>query len=261
MLAAEVAVTNVTGETMFSQMMPVLVLGVLWAIVVVPMLLSYWNQRASERSVNRWRGAMRAFASHKSLGALAKPAPLDDLTSSVTPKSRPSRPQVFVPGGATRLTPATRRPVPAAMEAVMYPDQVGRADMSEARRQMMMRRRRTLTVLSVGAVVGLLWGLTSGGSFAWFISLFSIGGLGSYVWFLRTQAIRDRERRQNRLRRTGFEFDRGYDATEQEEYYSFDTDVRIDDDDVQLLGIADTIDLTGVYSAEEFDESPMRRAV
>lgn len=247
---------------MLSPMMTVLVLAVLWAIVVVPMLLKYWGERASERSVAHWRGAMRAAASRKSLGNLARPAPLDDFAAtSVTAKSRPSRPQVFVPGGAARLAPATRRPVPAAMEAVMYPDQVGRADMSEARRQMMARRRRTLLTLAVGAVVGLLWGLSSGGSMAWIISLTSVGGLGSYMWFLRTQAIRDRERRESRLRRHGVDFSAGYEVTAEAEYYEYSSEVRIDDEDVRLVGIADTIDLTGVYSAEELEESPMRRAV
>lgn len=246
---------------MLSPMMTVLVLAVLWAIVVVPMLLRFWHERASERSVAHWRGAMRAVASHKSLGALAKHVPLDDLTaSSVTAKSRPTRPQVFVPGGATRPSPATRRPVPAAMEAVMYPDQVARSDMSEARRQMMARRRRTLTVLGAGAVIGLLWGLAVGGSFAWTVGLVSVAGLGGYVWFLRTQAIRDRERRQNRLRRTGVDFGRGYDVTETP-VHGFDSEVRIDDDDVELIGLADTIDLTGMYAAEDIDDQPMRRAV
>jgi len=247
---------------MLSPMMTVLVLAVLWAIVVVPMLLKYWNERAGERSVAHWRGAMRALATRKSLGALARPAPLDDLgASSVTAKSRPSRPQVFVPGGASRVAPATRRPVPAAMEAVMYPDRIGRADMSEARRQMMQRRRRTLTTLGAGAVIGMLWGIAAGGTFAWTIAAISVAGLGGYLYFLRTQALRDRDRRENRVRRSGLEYNRGYDATETADYYVGDTEVRIDDEDVALVGIADTIDLTGLYSDEQFDDRPMRRAV
>ena len=36
---------------MLSPMMTVLVLAVLWAIVVVPMLVKFWTERAGERSV------------------------------------------------------------------------------------------------------------------------------------------------------------------------------------------------------------------
>ncbi len=37
--------------------------------------------------------------------------------------------------------------------------------------------------------------------------------------------------------------------------------MRIDDEDIELRGMADTIDLTGLYVEEEFDERSMRRAV
>jgi len=37
--------------------------------------------------------------------------------------------------------------------------------------------------------------------------------------------------------------------------------VRIDDEDIELRGMADTIDLTGLYVEEEYDEHAMRRAV
>jgi hypothetical protein len=37
--------------------------------------------------------------------------------------------------------------------------------------------------------------------------------------------------------------------------------VRIDDEDIELRGMADTVDLTGLYVEEQFDERSMRRAV
>ena len=49
----------------------------------------------------------------------------------------------------------------------MYSDRIAKADMSEARRQMMARRRRSLTLLTAGTVLGLLWGIAAGGALAW----------------------------------------------------------------------------------------------
>jgi hypothetical protein len=246
---------------MLSPMMTVLVLAVLWAIVVVPMLVKFWTERAGERSVARFGSAMQALTNRRSLGALARPAPIDDHGSRSEPK-RSSRPQVFVPGGATRVAPAARRPVPAAMEAVMYPERVAKADMSEARRQMMARRRRSLTLLIAGTMIGLLWGVAMGGMLGWTVAMLFTAGLGGYLFFLRNQALRDRDRRESRLTRSGVNYSRGYDATEEFPAYSeSETVVRIDDDDVALHGIADTVDLTGLYQDEQFDERPMRRAV
>jgi hypothetical protein len=246
---------------MLSPMMTVLVLAVLWAIVVVPMLVKFWTERAGERSVARFGTAMQALTTRRSLGALARPAPVDNHDSRSEAK-RSSRPQVFVPGGANRVAPAARRPVPAAMEAVMYPERVARADMSEARRQMMARRRRSLILLVAGTVLGLLWGVAASGMLAWTVGLLFAGGLGGYLFFLRNQALRDRDRRESRLTRSGVNYSRGYDATEEFPAYTEpETVVRIDDDDVELHGIADTVDLTGLYKDEQFDERPMRRAV
>ncbi|MBV9823029.1 MAG: hypothetical protein JO144_12380 [Actinobacteria bacterium] len=243
---------------MISPTMTVLVLVVLWLIVLVPMLIKHKDDRAGERSVARFGGAMRALSSR---GAVTDTVAAEDRAGR-----RSSSAQVFIPGGPPRLPqvpPAGRRPVPAAMEAVMYPDQIAKADMSDARRQMMARRRRSLTILIAGTVLGLLWGVGAGGALAWTFSLLFLASLAGYVFFLRNQALRDRDRRQQRQQRSGLARPRGYDATEQ---FPFRAEpeadvVRIDDEDVELRGIADTIDLTGLYVEEEYDDRSMRRAV
>ena len=241
---------------MFSPMMTVVVLAVLWLIVVIPMLVKRKDDRAGERSAARFGSAMRALSSTRSLVMLTRTAP-PEFEDEPTPVNNHA--QIFVPGKPT----ADRRPVPAAMEATMYPDRFDKADLSEARRQMMARRRRSLTLLTVGLVVGLLWGVATGGTLAWTMAVVFIAALGGYLAFLRNQALRDRERRANRARRhaTG-RLDEGYDATEQ---YIVQTEsttvVRIDDEDIELRGMADTVDLTGLYVEEAFDERAMRRAV
>lgn len=245
---------------MISPTMTVLVLTVLWLIVVIPMLVKRKDDRAGERSVARFGGAMRALSSRSPLAANTRPAAADDRS-----RRRPANhAQVFIPGGPSRpqVPPAGRRPVPAAMEAVMYPDQIAKADMSDARRQMMARRRRSLAILAAGTVIGLLWVLTAGGALAWMMALLFTASLASYLLFLRNQALRDRDRREQRQQRSGLTKPRGYDATEQFPYLADpDTVVRIDDEDVQLRGVADTVDLTGLYVEEQFDERSMRRAV
>jgi hypothetical protein len=255
-------VTDVTGDAMLSPMMTVVVLAVLWLIVVVPMVIKRKDERAGERSVARFGGAMRSL-SVRSLGALARPAAIDDEDSRRAGTNRPTtRPQVFVPGGPASVSPAARRPVPAAMEAVMYPDRIAKADMSQARRHMMDRRRRSLILLISGTLLGALWGVAAGGMLAWTAATVLGVGLLGYVSFLRSQALRDRERRETRLSKSGLGESRSYDATEQIPRYSdSETVVRIDDDDVELIGMADTVDLTGLYQDEHFDERPMRRAV
>lgn len=144
----------------------------------------------------------------------------------------------------------------------MYPDRINKADMSEARRQMMARRRRSLSLLIVGTIVGLVWAIAGGGAVGWTVGALFTASLGGYLYFLRSQALRDRERRQSRLSRSGLSYDDGYDVTEQiPVYHEAENVVRIDDDDVELHGIADTVDLTGLYQEEEFDDRAMRRAV
>jgi hypothetical protein len=246
---------------MFSPMMPVVVLAVLWLIVVVPMLIKRNDDRAGERSVRRFGGAMRTLAStRRSLGSLARPA-AGHADAEV--EDRPSdRNHDTVPGTAATAPPASRRPVPAAMEAAMYPERIGKADMSDARRQMMARRRRSLTLLVVGAAIGLIWGIAVGGMLAWTVGMLFAAGLVGYLSFLRRQALRDRGRREARMARSGLGQDHSYEVTERLAHYAdVETVVRIDDDDPALHGLADTIDLTGLYQDEEFDDRAMRRAV
>jgi hypothetical protein len=244
---------------MISPTMTVLVLAVLWLIVVIPMLVKHKDDRAGERSVARFGGAMRALSSRSPLAAQTRPAAAEDRAR------RPAtHAQVFIPGDPSRpqVPPAGRRPVPAAMEAVMYPDQIAKADMSDARRQMMVRRRRSLGILVAGMIIGLLWGLAAGGALAWTVGLLFLASLAGYLLFPRNQALHDRARQQHRQQRSGLATPRGYDATEQFPYRAeAETVVRIDDEHVDLRGVADTVDLTGLYVEEQFDERSMRRAV
>ena len=245
---------------MISPTMTVLVLAVLWLIVVIPMLVKHKDDRAGERSVARFGGAMRALSTRSPLATQTRPAPAEGRI-----RRRPAtHAQVFIPGDPSRpqVPPAGRRPVPAALEAVMYPDQIAKADMSDARRQMMARRRRSLAILTVGTVIGLLWGLAAGGALAWTVGLVFLASLAGYLLFLRNQALHDRARQRQRQQRSRLATPRGYDATEQFPYQAdAETVVRIDDEDIALRGIADTVDLTGLYVEEQFDERSMRRAV
>lgn len=236
---------------MTSPMLTVIVLAVLWLIVVVPMVLRRNDERAGERSVARFGSAMRALASRR-----AAPRDPDDALA-VLPRSGSSAATLTVPNARPGGYVTTRRPVPAARESLMYP--ADRQDLSEARRQMLARRRRSLTVLGAGTVLFFLVSLVMGGAAFWTIDLLFVAGLASYVWFLRTQALRDRDRRENRLARAGSVPVRGYDATAEPSFVARpESVVRIDEDDVHLEHL-DTVDLTGLYSEADEDE-PIRRA-
>lgn len=214
---------------MLSPMTTVFVLAVLWLIVLVPMVVRRRDERRRDRSVAGFGRAMRA------LGRRASADPLE------------SRSDVFVPSPPRDVS--ARRPVPAAQEALMYP--VDRSEMSAARLRMMARRRRSLATLILGTIVFVAAGLLLGG--LWWLPAAGFGaGLGGYFYFLRSQALRDRERRATRQRRAGERRPvSSFDATE--ELARFDdaptTLVRIDDDDVELHDL-DTIDLTGLYSED-----------
>jgi hypothetical protein len=247
---------------MVSPMMTVVVLAVLWLIVVIPMLIKRSDDRAGERSVARFGGAMRSLSS-RSLGILARPIAEDEQENPAREAraSRAARAQVFVPGGSMNAANAARQPVPAAMEAVMYPDRVAKEDLSQARRQMMARRRRSLFVLGLGTIAGLLWGVAVGGMLAWGVGVLFTAGLVGYLGFLRNQALRDRDRRQTRLSRSGSARAGADEATQTAAFYAGETAVRIDDEDAELRGLADTVDLTGLYVEEPYDDRAMRRAV
>jgi hypothetical protein len=238
---------------MTSPFLTVLVLAVLWLIVVVPMVVRRNDTRAGERSIARFGSAMRALAARR-----AVPAHPDDVPT-VLPRSGAAPAAISVPVSG-------RRPIPAARESAMYPPD--RHEMSEARRQMLARRRRSLAVLGAGSAVFLLAGLVAGGTAVWTLALLFIAGLAGYVWFLRSQALRDRDRREARLVRAHAQrAARGHDLTAPPVRRAPgmgtlarelpDSVVRIDDDDVQLSHI-DTVDLTGLYREE--DDVPMRRA-
>ena len=226
---------------MLSPMMTVFVLAVLWAIVVVPMIFRGRDERSRERSVDGFGRAMRAMGRRPQLNEAV-------------------RQEVYVPRTPPAEAPAhpTRRPVPAAQEALMYP--VDRSEMSAARAQMMARRRRSLSILGVGTLVFLPVALFVGG-LTWLLGAPFTIGLAGYLYFLRTQATRDRARRENRQQRAEATRSRGYDVTEQPVEFAEagPTVVRIDDDDFELQNF-DTIDLTGLYTEELADETAARRA-
>jgi len=232
-------------------MMTVFVLAVLWLIVVVPMLVRRNDERRRDRSLAGFGRAMRA------LGRRATA----DADVFVPAEARRKAAEPAEAAGAARPAPpvATRRPVPAAQEALMYP--VERCEMSPARADMMRRRRRSLAVLGGGSVFFLPFAAIVGGVM-WLPALFFLGGLGGYVWFLRTQARRDQDRRAGRVSRAYETRSAGYDATA-DEPQAFaptpETIVRIDDDDIELHSM-DTIDLTGVYGEDLDEQAAARRA-
>jgi len=221
-------------------MMTVFVLAVLWAIVVVPMIFRGRDERSRERSVDGFGRAMRAMGRRPHV-------------------SEAVRQEVYVPRSHSAEMPAhpNRRPVPAAQEALMYP--VDRNELSAARAHMMARRRRSLSILGVGTLVFLPVALFVGG-LTWLLALPFTLGMAGYLYFLRSQALRDRSRRQTRQQRAEATRTRGMDVTEQPVEFAEmgPTVVRIDDDDLELQSF-DTIDLTGLYT-EDLDQTAARRA-
>ena len=132
-----------------------------------------------------------------------------------------------------------------------------RTEMSDARREMMARRRRSLTILIAGSIISLLLAFAVGGVlFALAATGFCLG-LGGYVYFLRTQALRDRERRAWREDRTTERVVHHHETVTEDEYFDEipATMVRIDDDHIDLHNL-DTIDLTGI--AEEIGYRDLR---
>ncbi|MEO9138874.1 MAG: hypothetical protein ABI345_07370 [Jatrophihabitans sp.] len=225
-----------------SPFMTVIILTVLWLIVVVPMILRRNDEKKRERSVAEWGRGMRA------LGRRAGAANSDARADVFVPRASPT----------TTLAAPARRPVPAAQEALMYPPD--RSELSEARADMLARRRRSLTLLLGGSIVFGLVALLMGGRM-WLLAAPFLLGLAGYTMFLRNQALRDRSRRENRQVRAASRRSVGYDVTEQ--VSSFDeapgTVVRIDDDDIELHSM-DTIDLTGLYNEEAVTAATQRRA-
>jgi Flp pilus assembly protein TadB len=225
---------------MLSPFMTVVVLAVLWLIVVVPMVLRRNDERRRERSIEGFGRAMRALG--RRAGTPDEP-----------------RTEVYVPRqNRAELAAPARRPVPAAQEALMYPPD--RSELSEARTQMLARRRRSLGILIGGSLIFTLAALVMGGAM-WLIDAPFLIGFAGYVLFLRNQALRDRSRRETRQLRAAARRPVGYDATEEVGRFeqAADSVVRIDDDDVELMSM-DTIDLTGLYSEELAPAAVQRRA-
>jgi len=252
---------------MGSPTLTVSVLLVLWLIVIVPMIFRRHDAGAQERSVQRFGQAMRSLSRRTTVfgGAssrpLARAADPEDATY-VRPAIDTEREELFVTGTRPAKNPAStavRRPVPAAQEALMYP--VERSEMSAARQHMMARRRRSLSILGGGSFLMLMLALVVGGGLFWTAAVFFLLGLGGYLYFLRSHALRDRERRANRQDRHSVGRLHSYDATEREEYFAEPpaSVVRIDDDDLALHNL-DTIDLTGLYSEELAESLAQRRA-
>jgi hypothetical protein len=230
-----------------SPMMTVFVLAVLWLIVVVPMIFRRHDERSREKSVDGFGKSMRALG-RRAHGADA-------------------RAEVFVPSArrAEDKAVSTRRPVPAAQEALMYP--VDHSEMSAARAQMMARRRRSLGILGAGAVVLVPTALMTGG-LMWIVAAPFALGLFGYMLFLRSQAQRDRDRRHNRQQRATERRTRSSDITADRTEHApaarfapapAESVVRIDDDDIELHNL-DTIDLTGLYNDELSEAAAQRRA-
>jgi hypothetical protein len=220
-------------------MTTVFVLAVLWLIVVVPMVVRRSDEKRRERSVAGFGRAMRALGKRPSAG--------DPSTEVFVPRER----------RAATVAAAARRPVPAPQEALMYP--VDRSEMSAARAHMMARRRRSLGILVVGSFLFTILAVMMGGTLWLIDSPFLLGFVG-YVWFLRSQALRDRERRETRHQRATERRVDGFDATEDvarfEEMPA--SVVRIDDDDIELHNM-DTIDLTGLYNEELAGQATAQR--
>jgi hypothetical protein len=227
-----------------SPMMTVLVLAVLWLIVVVPMVVRRNDERRRDRSVDGFGRAMRALGQRNAASAPAGAR----------------RSEVFVPREHRAAIPATaaRRPVPVAQEALMYP--VDRSEMSAARSQMMTRRRRSLVLLTLGAVVSGSTSLLMGG-LLWLVAAVFVLGLAGYLYFLRSQALRDRDRRVTRQVRAAERRGGGHDATADLSGHDGlpESMVRIDDDDLELHNL-DTVDLTGLYNEELGTAAAQRRA-
>lgn len=228
---------------MLSPMTTVFVLAVLWLIVVVPMILRRNDARRRERSVDGFGQAMRALARGSTRACAAG-----------------RRTEVFVPRerrGVPLPTP-TRRPMPVAQEALMYP--LDRPEMSAARTRMMTRRRRSLGVLVVGAVISGPVALTRGGA-TWGLAALFVLGLIGYLCFLRARATRERQRRTTGQRRGANRRGGRYDGTSDVARFEETPEsvVRIDDDDIALHNL-DTVDLTGLYNEEASRAAAQRRA-
>jgi hypothetical protein len=211
----------------------VFTLLVLWLIVLVPMIFRRVDDAAPDRSIRRFGRSMRLLNRGH-----AEPMVLMSSNSNRRPG---------------RSTDAARRSMPAAREGTMHTTEV-----SAARQQMMARRRRSLTILTGGSAISLLLAFVMGGTLTAIAATGFCLALGGYVYFLRSQALHDRERREHREERATMRRPRSSEIDDDREEFEPPPEsiVRLDDDNVELHNM-DTIDLTGVYN--EADEPVVQR--
>jgi membrane protein implicated in regulation of membrane protease activity len=229
--------------------MTVFVLAILWLIVIVPMILRRSDERRREQSVAGFGAAMRVLGRRTSDAAEREVfVPSRNRAQRDASLDRGARRPDSSQRRANVPVRVARRPIPSAQEALMLP--VDRSEMSAARRHMMARRRRALLVLFAGTALFTLVGFVMGGVM-WLLAAAFAASLVGYFYFLRAQAMKDRARRSNRLRRATDRRDSSYDVTEDVARFEEPpaSMVRIDDDDIELQSL-DTIDLTGVYEEE-----------
>jgi hypothetical protein len=138
-----------------------IVLVVMWLVVLVPMFVRRGDERAETRSMDRFATAMRVL-SRRSPGT----------------------------GGV-----AGRRPY-ATVPPSPYADGVSPVR-AAARAEMMRRRRRTLSVLAVTALLALPGALFVSG-WLWLVEALAVVLLTGYVGWLRQQVRREQERRSRR---------------------------------------------------------------
>jgi len=144
-----------------STILMAIVLVVMWLVVLVPMFVGRGDVRAESRSMDRFATAMRVL-SRRSPGS---------------------------GGVATHRRHATATPSSYADGASPV--------RTAARARMLRRRRRTLAVLVVTAVVGVPAALALSGWF-WLAQAPAMLFLAGYVGWLRKQVRREQERRARR---------------------------------------------------------------
>ena len=145
---------------MSSTILMAIVLVVMWLVVLVPMFVRRGDERAETRSMDRFATAMRVL-SRRSPGT----------------------------GVAGRRPYATVPPTPYADGASPV--------RAAARAEMMRRRRRTLTVLAVTALLALPGSMLVSG-WLWLVEVSAVLLLTGYVGWLRQQVRREQERRSRR---------------------------------------------------------------
>ena len=146
---------------MSSTILMAIVLVVMWLVVLVPMFVRRGDERAETRSMDRFATAMRVL-SRRSAGS----------------------------GGV-----AGRRPY-ATVPPTPYADGISPVR-AAARAEMIRRRRRTLSVLAVTALLALPASLFVSG-WLWLVEVSAVLLLTAYVGWLRQQVRREQERRSRR---------------------------------------------------------------